>query len=348
MSHGRHVFTDSVEYDDSSVDRVTHNGQHTGHESITHGNFCRRIERQYYKHVMQQGYDTAQTEPDVPETDPDINQHTDNSHCHGNHCVGLHLVADDRADSLGSDHILIHAEVVHEHLIQLFSLLHIQGTGLKDDLIGILHCLYLYRAARDLFNERGHIRIGFLQCHSLGECHRGSRAAFKFQTVIQGIPGGYLVHAHDHKACNDHPKGDAKEKPFFGKDGQRLMLLTNTVELLALQSQGVESIQQIPGHHQGSEHGKHYTQRQCLRKAFHRTGSQQKQYAGGDQSGNITVDDGGKRFVKADLDGIAHSLARSQFFADTRKNDHICVHCHTDGQDNARHAGQGQCHVKAV
>ena len=146
------------------------------------------------------------------------------------------------------------------------------------------------------------------------------------------------MHTHDDESGRDHRQGDTEENTFLGDDGQRPGLFPHPVELFALKSQGIERVQQISGHHQSREHGKHNAKRQGLCKALHCAGPQQEQYARGDQRGDVAVDDGGKRLVKTDFYRVAHSLARCQFFADTCKDNHICVHRHTDGQDDARHA----------
>ena len=126
------------------------------------------------------------------------------------------------------------------------------------------------------------------------------------------------------------------------------MLPADAVQLLALQAERIERIQNISCHDKRCKHGKHNTERQRLGKALYGAGSQEQQHAGCDQRRDISVDDCGQRLVKTDLDRILHGLAGGKLLADTRKDQHVCIHRHTDGKNDTCHAGQGQCHIKAL
>ncbi len=126
------------------------------------------------------------------------------------------------------------------------------------------------------------------------------------------------------------------------------MLFSNSVELLALKPQRIEGVQKVSGHNQRGKHGEHDTQRQRLGEALHAPRTQYQQDCCRDQGCDIAVDNGGKRLVKARLHRIADGLARCKLLPDTGENNYIGIHRHAYGQNDARNAGQGQSHVKAV
>ena len=210
--HHRHILTHTVKDNDGRVDGVTNNGQHTCDKGIAHGNLCRRIEGQHHQHIMHQRCNTADAETQILEPDPDIDQHADNGNHHRNDRIGLHLVTDRGTDGLGGDHILRHTEILDQRRIQRLSLLYIQTVGLKDDLIGLLHILYLYGTAGHLLDHRHHSCSGFLQGHALVKCHRRCGTALKLQTVIQHITGLGLIDTHDHESGYDHSQRNSEEK----------------------------------------------------------------------------------------------------------------------------------------
>ena len=178
--------------------------------------------------------------------------------------------------------------------------------------------------------------------------HAGGGAAHEFQAVVERLSGAGLVHAHENEPGRDHRDGSRKEDRLFGNKPDGLSFLRPAVKLLIMDSQPVKGVHQAPGHKQGRKHGNHDTEGQRLGEAAHRSGTEEAQDGGRDQGGHIAVDDGGQGLLEADLHGRLHRLSGSDLFPDPGEDDHVRVHGHADGQDNAGHAGKGQGDVKAV
>ena len=61
-----------------------------------------------------------------------------------------------------------------------------------------------------------------------------------------------------------------------------------------------------------------------------------------DDDGHVAVDDGGQPAGKAALERAVKALAAAQLFLDALSGDDVGIHAHTDGEDDAGDAGQGQ------
>ena len=71
------VLTDTVEYDDGRVDRVTYDRQHTRDESAANRNSDQSVSRKNDKAVMRKADDRGSAEACILETEPDVDQHQD-------------------------------------------------------------------------------------------------------------------------------------------------------------------------------------------------------------------------------------------------------------------------------
>ena len=54
---------------------------------------------------------------------------------HRHNRIALHLTADRTGDTVGCDLLFIHAKLIRQRLVQLFALVHVQGTCLDDNLV---------------------------------------------------------------------------------------------------------------------------------------------------------------------------------------------------------------------
>ena len=211
LSHNCHILTYTIEDYDGGVDGVTYDGQQTRDKGIADGYSCQCVEGDDYQHVMEQAGNTADAETDIAETEADIDQHADNCYCYRQDRIGLHLVTDGGADGLGGDQCLIHAKIIHEHLIQCLSLIHIQRTGLEDNFIGALYGLDLNRTAGGALDQRYHLAVDLFQRIVLVKSDSSCGTALELQAVIQCITGVHLVDTHGNKSCKDHCQRQSEE-----------------------------------------------------------------------------------------------------------------------------------------
>ncbi len=204
---------------------------------------------------MKQTGNTADTETDVAETEADIDQHADDCYCYCQDRIGLHFITDGGTDGLGGDQRLIHAKIIHEHLIQCLSLIHIQRTGLEDNFVGALYGLDLNCTAGGALDQRYHLAVDLFQRIALIKSDSSCGTTLELQAVIQCISGVHLVDTHGDKSNSDHCQRQSKENTLLAEEVDRLVLLADTIPLSIFQSQCVESFHNVLGHYQCSEHG---------------------------------------------------------------------------------------------
>ena len=78
------------------------------------------------------------------------------------------------------------------------------------------------------------------------------------------------------------------------------------------------------------------------REALDRPRAELEEEGGGDEGGGVGVEDRDPHAVEAVVDGGLHRLAVAQLLADALEDEHVGVHAHADGEDDAGDAGQGQ------
>ena len=77
-------------------------------------------------------------------------------------------------------------------------------------------------------------------------------------------------------------------------------------------------------------------------KPLNRPRPEGKKDRGGNHSGNVGINNRSKSLFKTRRDSRPDSLAKSQFFANPLKDEHVRVHTHTNGQNDSRDARQGK------
>ena len=70
--------------------------------------------------------------------------------------------------------------------------------------------------------------------------------------------------------------------------------------------------------------------------------SEEAQEGGGNDGGDVRVDDGPEGIVETGIHRRGRGFAVADFFADPLKDQHVGVHAHADGKDDARDAREGQ------
>ena len=128
----------------------------------------------------------------------------------------------------------------------------------------------------------------------------------------------------------------------------RLSLLLSAVEFFITDSHSVHGICNETGNHQCRKHGQNNTKCQSLRESLNCTGAKPVQYKCRDQSCDIAVKDGRKRFLETILNGSPYISAQSYLFLDTGVYDNVGIHSHTDGQDDTCDTGKCQSKVKCI
>src|SRR5215210_2781141 len=81
-------------------------------------------------------------------------------------------------------------------------------------------------------------------------------------------------------------------------------------------------------------------------KAADRAGAELEQEEGRDQGRDVAVDDGGQRLLEAEIDRGADRPPCVQLLADALEDEHVGNDRHTDGQDDAGDAGQGERRIE--
>ena len=92
----------------------------------------------------------------------------------------------------------------------------------------------------------------------------------------------------------------------------------------------------------GRKHTQHDAQPQHDGKAFDLVASDNVQHGGGDQRGQVGVDDGGRSAGEPVADGHPQSGAPIEFLTDTLEDQHVGVDGHTDGQHQTGQPWQGK------
>ena len=93
---------------------------------------------------------------------------------------------------------------------------------------------------------------------------------------------------------------------------------------------------------EGGEHGGDDADAERDGKAAHRPGADIKQHRGGDEGGDIGVENGRERAAEAGVDRVDRRAAAAHFFADALVDQHVAVDRDADGQHDAGDAGQRQ------
>jgi hypothetical protein len=97
-----------------------------------------------------------------------------------------------------------------------------------------------------------------------------------------------------------------------------------------------------PAEEHGGDHGADHADAQGDREAADLLRADIGQHEADDQVGHIAVDDGGQGLLVAQPHAGAEIDALAEFLADALVDQHIGVHRHAEGEDDAGDAGQGQ------
>src|SRR5690606_13891592 len=101
------------------------------------------------------------------------------------------------------------------------------------------------------------------------------------------------------------------------------------------------------GYQDGTEQRGDNTQRQRDGEALDRAGGHGKENGANQQRGQVTVENGGESLVEALVDGALRRSAGFQLFAYPRKDKHVGVNGHTQGQHDTGNARPGQSRAQS-
>ena len=343
------ILTYTVKYNDRSVDGVTDDSQHACYECAADTDSDDGISCQHYQAVMRKADNRGSAEAGILESEPDISQHQDKRH---DDCVEsgrLHLGTDRGADRLRSDIVLVDLELILQSDRKRRALLLVEFLGLKDHFAAARDLLHLrIGVTGGLCDDRDHLLVDLIEGHVLVECDISGSAAHEIKAVVQGALAAAGVHGHSGQSRDDHDTGDREDNLSLADKVDKLDFSSLSIELFICCAEGVSDVHEKSCHEESREHGYDDTDRQCIRKALDRAGSQDRENCCRDQSCDVSVDDRGESFIKAALNCHLNVLACAQFFANTRENDNVRVNCHTDGEQDTCDTGQSQGDIKRV
>ena len=157
-----------------------------------------------------------------------------------------------------------------------------------------------------------------------------------------------MEHAHTDRCKQNQDNGNRKEYFSLSKEVDRFSFFLSSVEFFIAESHGIECIYQQSGDYQRGKHGKNDTKSQCHGKSFDTSASHCTQNGCCDQGCDVTVHDGGHRFLETDLDGTSYALTCCNFLTDTCIDDNVRIYRHTDGKNDTCDTRKGQCQVKGI
>ena len=179
----------------------------------------------------------------VSESNPDINQHTEDRNQQSPNRILLHFSGNRSGNILGNNLILGNGELLLKAVIQLGSFLGGHGSGLNDNLIGSrnLSCLGGGVTSGSRSKQRNHLTIYLLHGHILIEGNGGGGTSLKVQVIVKDISGIFLIHCQENKSHNNHNRRNAVGNSSETDKVDYLGFLLNTVELGVCRSQSEES-----------------------------------------------------------------------------------------------------------
>src|SRR5699024_8453233 len=120
------------------------------------------------------------------------------------------------------------------------------------------------------------------------------------------------------------------------------------IELLVPDSHRIERIDDHPCNYQRGKHGNDDAKSQCLRKSFDRSRSPKPEYRCCNQRRDISVNDCRMCLVKSALQRVLHILSGRDFFPHPCNDNDVCIHSHSNGQNDSGNSRKGKSDVKCV
>ena len=191
---------------------------------------------------MSQGHYGSGGKLNVSESNPDINQHTENRNQQSPNRILLHFCRNRSGNILGNNLILGNRKLLLKAVIQLGSFLCGHSSGLNDNLIGSRNLCRLGRSipACSGSKQRNNLTIHFLHAQILIEGNGGGRTALKVQVIVKEVSGILLIHSKEYKSYNNNCGRDSIGNLSESDKVKHFAFLLNAVQVGVCCSQSVE------------------------------------------------------------------------------------------------------------
>ena len=217
LACGAQVFTNTVEYDDRRIDRVTENGQRTRDKVLVERQLEDDIDRQHGQKVMNQADDSSQTRGKL-KAERDVDEHQNNGNdCRQESCL-LQVVTDRLTDVFVGDQIVIGQTILFLHRSDHVCTLLTGEAGRTDDNFVVLiardlRCVGFY-TGRVLYQSLNLIED---ICVELGVFHA------EFHLRAAGKVDVEVIKVHTERKCQQADQtGDAEQD---GNNSKNLKML---------------------------------------------------------------------------------------------------------------------------
>ena len=192
---------------------------------------------------MRQGHYGSGGKLNVCESNPDINQHTEDSNQQSPNRILLHFCGNRTGNVLGNNLILGNGELLLKAVIKLGSFLGGHGSGLNNNLIGSRNLSSLGGSISpgSRGKQRNHLTIYLLHGQILIEGNGSGGTSLKVQVIVKDISGIFLIHCQENKSHNNHNRRNTVGNSSETDKVDYLGFLLNTVELGVCRSQSEKS-----------------------------------------------------------------------------------------------------------
>ena len=281
---------------------------------------------------------------DIPETYPDVDQHTENRNGKCPNRIYLHLPGNGTGNVFRYYLVFFNREFILNAVIELCPLFRRHRPCLYNDFIGSGNlCRLCGGISPGCFSkERNHLLINLRHTHILIKGNRSGRTAAEIQIIVKDIACILLVHKKHHKTEYDDQCGKTVSHFSETDEVDDLCFFLHAVQFRILRTEFIEGVEQRSRHKQCRNQGYNNTDGKGCCKASNRSRSAEVKHRSRNQGRNISVENSGKRLLKTCLDGLIRSLPVSEFFFDSGKDNDIRIHSHTDGEDDAGNTRKGK------
>ena len=157
------------------------------------------------------------------------------------------------------------------------------------------------------------------------------------------------IHAEHPVAASEHAVADADDDD-GPRDGERGFRELHEIEFHVADDvqhgqrlepvAGEKEVEDYPRYDQRGEQAGGHADGERDTETFDRAGAHENEDDGRDERGDVRVEDGAKGFAVTGVERAAQGFAGGEFLADTLEDQHVGVHRHADGEDDAGDAGQ--------
>ena len=156
------------------------------------------------------------------------------------------------------------------------------------------------------------------------------------------------MNKHCYRTAKNKDNGNNEEYFLLSKEIYYLTFFSSSVEFRIANSNCIKRVHNQSGYNQGCKHRDYDTKSQSISKSLNCTGPKPHQHTCSDQSCDISIKDRGESFAETGFNGISYGYTCTDLLTNTRINNNVGIHCHTDTQDNTRNTRKSKCDVKGI